>query len=180
MLTVKYKALKRLVRAKKKKVDVIDDGITIDLGHEEVKLIKGSQAEIPIWLTEILEQEGYVSPSPISIEEISKYLYQEKQNSTVPGSLVQLPWDFYMRAKATLSELTKGKSIQEVERLNKISYMINEVVRIRLRKIIQLASLNVGDQTILSKLTPEENLIFLELKKNLEIINGDIGGNTIG
>lgn len=177
LITAKYRALGRLVKTWKRRVEVLDDITAIDLGMEEIKLVKGNQSELPSWLIEVLETEGYVSQIPLTIEEISKYLYQEKQNATVPGSLVQIPWDFYIRAKYTLRKLSGSSSPSELENYRRLSYMVSELQRLRMRKIVQLASLNVSDQILINRMTPEENLVFQDLRRSLTII-GEGDGNS--
>ncbi|ABP96184.1 protein of unknown function DUF1288 [Metallosphaera sedula] len=179
LIKAKYRALGRLVKTWKRRVEVLDDTFTIDLGMEEVKLAKGSQSELPSWLIEVLEPEGYVSQIPVTIEEISKYLYQEKQNATVPGSLVQIPWDFYMRARYTLKKLSGSSSPSDLENYRRLSYMVNELQRLRIRKIVQLASLNVFDQTLINKMTPEENLVFQDLRLSLTLIGEGDGDSAV-
>lgn len=166
------------MRTRKKKVEVLDDILSIDLGLEEVRLTKGNQQELPIWLIDILESEGYVTQNTVSREEISKYLYQEKQNLTVPASLVQIPWDFYNRTRNTLVKLSSSIDPRDIENVKRISYMVNEITRIRLRKIVQLASLNISDQNLINRMTPEENLVFQDLRRSLSILTGENDGNS--
>ncbi|AWR99683.1 hypothetical protein [Metallosphaera hakonensis] len=178
MSLVRHKALRRLLKTWKRRVQVLDDAINLDLGVEEVKLIRGNQIELPDWLIHVLEPGGYVSQYPLSIEEISKYLYQEKQNATVPASLVQIPWDFYVRARYTLRKLSSSQNQGDIENSKKLSQMVEDILRVRMRKIVQLASLNVWDQTLISKMTPEEILVFQDLRRSLDAINGDKNGDS--
>lgn len=178
VFNLKYKALRRLARTYKRKVMVQDELRSLDLGLEEVKLVKGADAELPSWLADILESEGVVGTTHISVDEISKYLYQEKQTSSVPASIVQMPRDFYFKVKYLMRELSKsGTDIIQLERVRKASQMLEELKRTRGRKIVQLASLNISDQSVINKMTSEEYLVYWELRNVINTFIGDPSGN---
>jgi DNA replication factor GINS len=179
VFSIKYKALRRLARTYRRKVIIHDELRSLDLGLEEVKLVKGNDPDLPSWLIDILEPEGIIGATPITIDEIARYLYQEKQNSSIPASLVQISNDFYFRANHLLRELSKaGNNITQLESLKKASQMLDELKRTRGRKIVQLASLNVSDQSLINKMTTEEYLVYRELRNIINTFVGDISGNS--
>lgn len=177
MFKVLLRALNKLQLTERKKIMVFDDIGPLDLGFTEISLSKGSEDEIPLWLAQNLEKKNLVKITSISTEELGKLLFQEKQSSTTPASLVKTYPDIYFRVKKLEEEL-KGKGIDGLEELKKVKSMINEISLIRLRKIIQLASLSINDQTLISKMTKEEYLAYLSMKKIISSFYGDVIGSS--
>ncbi|MUM64754.1 hypothetical protein D1867_05745 [Acidianus infernus] len=176
MFKVLLRALDKLQLTEKKKVAVFDDIGPLDLGFIEISLSKGSEDEIPLWLAQYLEKQNLVKINSITTEELGKLLFQEKQNSTTPASLVKTYPDIYFRIKKLEEEL-KAKGLNGLEELKKVKSMVNEISLIRLRKIIQLASLSINDQTLISKMTKEEYLAYLSMRKIITSFYGDVIGN---
>ncbi|MEM1600227.1 MAG: hypothetical protein QXW51_05390, partial [Sulfolobaceae archaeon] len=86
MNIVRIKAIKRLSNLHIRKVMVLEDwnGSSIMAGNFE--LIKGSEDSLPYWLAAILERRKVVKIiDNISIEDMGKILFQEKQNINVPA-----------------------------------------------------------------------------------------------
>jgi len=50
--------------------------------------------------------------------------------------------------------------------------------KIRLRKLIQLAFLNIDDQNLINGMTEEELLIYKTIKQLIKELYGDIIGNS--
>ncbi|MEM0122726.1 MAG: hypothetical protein QXG79_05070, partial [Saccharolobus sp.] len=112
-----------------------------------------------------------------SIEDMGKILFQEKQNINVPASLAPLSKDFVSRIRFYLESLKKGNNIEDLEKYKRILGIVNEIFKIRSRKILQLAFLNVDDQTLVNSMTEEELLIYNTIKQTIKELYGDIIGD---
>ena len=158
---------------------VLDDWGPFDDGFEEASLTKGSEDELQFWLAEELQKQNKIKIlDSISLEELGRILFQERQNVNTPASLVRLPKDFYFRVIALIKDLKTQKDLEALEQLKKASQLINEIISIRIRKIIQLAFLGIIDQEIIDKLTAEEILVYKNIRYTIEHSIGDIIGNT--
>jgi len=179
VLSIQLKALSRASLLHKKKVMVLDDWGPFDDGFEETSLTKGSEDELRFWLAEELQKQNKVKIlDSISLEELGRILFQERQNANTPASLVKLPKDFYFRVTALINDLKTRKDLEALEQLKKASQIINEIISIRTRKIIQLAFLGVTDQEILDRLTAEEILVYKNIKYTIDHSIGEIIGYT--
>lgn len=163
----------------KKKIMVLEDWGPFDDGFEEISLSKGSEDEVRFWLAKELQKNSLVKISEsISLDELGRILFQERQNINTPASLVKVPKDFYYRISVLLEDLKKENSLEALEQLRKARQLLEEIVSIRIRKIIQLAFLKISDQNILDKLTAEEILVYRNIKYTIEHNIGDIIGYT--
>ncbi|MDT7862119.1 MAG: hypothetical protein RRA45_07890 [Saccharolobus sp.] len=179
MIEVKLKAIKRLSSLYKRRVMVLDDwnGNSITLGH--VELIKGSEDELPYWLANILEKRNIVKiTDTVGVEDLGRILFQERQNVNIPASLVPLSRDYFQKIRFYLESLKKDNNIENIEKFRKSIAMINEIFKIRSRKIVQLAFLDISDQNIINSMTEEELLIYTVIRQIIRELYGDIIGSS--
>ena len=178
MITSKIKAINRIMMLSKKKILVLDDWGPFDDGFEEISLTKGSEDEVATWLGIILQQRNIAKIlDVVSIDELGRILFQEKQTINTPASLSSLPKDFYYRVELLRKELQGKNDLQALEQLRKLDQMINEIISIRIRKIMQLAFLNISDESLIDRMTNEEFLVYKEIKSIIEQGIGDIIGS---
>jgi len=162
----------------KKKVLVLDDWGPYDNGFEEIMLSKGSEDEVSTWLGIVLQEGNVVKITDvISIDELGRILFQEKQTINTPASLSALPKDFYHRVQLLRDELKRKNDLQALELLRKLDQVVNEIVSIRIRKIMQLAFLNISDESLIDRMTNEEFLVYKTIKSVIERGIGDIIGS---
>jgi Protein of unknown function (DUF1288). len=91
---------KALSYAGKVRVMVLESWGPFDSGFETITLMKGSEDEIPFWLAIELEKKGIVKTLNLAgIEDLSRVVFQEREKSNVPGSLIKLSRDFYVKIK---------------------------------------------------------------------------------
>lgn len=179
MFRVKLRALSTLSEFRKRKVMVLEDFRLVDLGFGEISLTKGSEDELPGWLTDYLENKGIIKTlDEITLEELGRILFNEKQNINVPASIVKVPPNFYSLSDKLLKKLRESKDLEALEQLRKASNMLNEVKSIRLRKIINIALLNITDQNLLSNLALEEYLLYSSLRDLISNIMVSKSGAT--
>lgn len=177
MFKIMLRAINRLQKIENKKVALFDD-ITIDLGFTELSLAKGSEDEIPLWLAEELEKTKKAKISSITIEELGKILFQEKQSANTPANLVKVYPDFYFRVKKLKEEL-KNSGLEGIDSLKRVNSTVNEISNIRIRKVIQLALLNIDDETVINKMAKEEYLVYKSMRQILTSFYGDVVGSSI-
>lgn len=137
MIEVKLRAIKRLSNTYIRRVMIIEDwnGSSITAGN--VELIKGSENQLPQWLAIILEEKNVAKiEDRISIEDLGRILFQERQNANTPASLVPLGKDFSSRVQLYLETLKRDKNVESLEKLRKSISILNEIIKIRLRKLI--------------------------------------------
>ncbi|WP_338601443.1 hypothetical protein V6M85_00120 [Sulfolobus tengchongensis] len=179
MIEVKLRAIKRLSNTYPRRIMVLEDwnGNSITTGH--IELIKGSEDQLPQWLAIVLEKKRIVKiEDSISLEDLGKILFQEKQNLNTPASLISLNRDFSNRVRLYLETLKKENNIESLEKLRKSLSMLNEIFKIRFRKILQLAFLNIDDQNLTKSMTEEELLIYSTIKQLIKKLYGDIIGSS--
>jgi DNA replication factor GINS len=174
----KLRALKRLSLTQKQKVLVLDDSGQIDLGFCQISLYKGSENEVPLWLAKELERLGKAKVNRPSLEDLGRLLFQEKQNVNVPASILKLDKDFYLLSKFLERELKGSNSLEDLEKLKRYYSVMKELSTIRLRKIIQLALLNINEQNLISRMSREEYLVYQTVSEIIKNYYGEIVGNS--
>ncbi|WP_235185654.1 MULTISPECIES: DNA replication complex GINS family protein [Acidianus] len=171
------RAAQRLRLVESRKVTILDDIEPIDVGFSEISLRKGSEDEIPLWLGYFEQEKGSIKVSSLSLDELGRLLFQERQNVSTPASIVKSYPDLYLRIKDLRDQLKKG-GIENFELVKKVQSSTNDLSSIRLRKVIQLALLNIVDQNVISKMTKEEYLVYLNVRKIITAFNGEVVGGT--
>ncbi len=178
MFKTKLRALKRLSLTQKEKVIVLEDSGQIDLGFSQVSLYKGSEDEVPLWLARELEKSGKAKVNKLSLEDLGRLLFQEKQNVNVPASILKLDKDFYLLSKFIEAELKGSSSLEDLEKLKRYYSIIKELSTIRLRKIIQLALLNINEQNLISRMSREEYLVYQTVSEIIKNYYGEVVGSS--
>ena len=154
-----------LAKAKKVRVMVLESWGPFDSGFETYHLTAGSEDEIPFWLAEELEKKGYVKVTDlVTVEDLGKVVFQEREKANVPASLVKLPKDFYVKAEYYISRLESSGRLEDLDIKRKAEQMLAEIRKLRMRKLINLVFLNVTDPRLIEGMTHEELLAFQRLK----------------
>ncbi|MCQ4335198.1 MAG: hypothetical protein RXN50_00650 [Sulfolobaceae archaeon] len=162
---------KALSYAGKVRVMVLESWGPFDSGFETITLMKGSEDEIPFWLAIELEKKGIVKTLNLAgIEDLSRVVFQEREKSNVPGSLIKLSRDFYVKSKYNTEKLSLSDRFEDMETKKKSELLLSEIKKLRLRKILNLALLGVEDPKILDNLTYEELLGFFKIRELLETL----------
>ncbi|BCU70495.1 DNA replication complex GINS family protein [Stygiolobus caldivivus] len=178
MVNSKIKAINRIMMVTKKKILVLDDWGPFDDGFEEISLSKGSEDEVSTWLGIKLQEKNVAKiMDMVSVDELGRVLFQEKQTINTPASLSLLPKDFYHRVQLLRENLKQKNDLQALEQLRKLDQVVNEIVSIRIRKIMQLAFLNISDESVIDRMTNEEFLVYKIIKDIIDRGIGDIIGN---
>jgi len=154
-----------VAKAKKVRVMVLESWGPFDTGFETFHLSAGSEDEIPFWLAEELEKKGYVKVlDVVTVEDLGKVVFQEREKANVPASLVKLPRDYYVKAEYYIARLERSGKLEDLDAKRKAEQMLGEIRKLRMRKIINLVFLSVSDPRLLDNMTHEELLVFQRLK----------------
>jgi len=138
--------------------------------HPEIpwRLKRGMEINMPAWLFEELEKEGFVErKEPMDVEVVEVMLHKE-QVTTRP---LKIPEDTYSWLKKEI-EAARSKEEADPLEIRRLSSNLFDLSSTRLRKIVRYLLLpHVKDMEwrILEHLTPEERVLYLALR---EIIDG--------
>jgi hypothetical protein len=161
--------LKRIIKAREEtflfspvKVEVLsdlDDGILNKYGLKNVK--KGDTIEVPLWVAETLEDLGLGKSVEEGFElELFRILNREKLQGQYKLSPIKS--DFYLKLRRYLIKLGKNASN---EAFNKIHIYAQDLITLRLNKIISLAISASNIDQISSSMTPEELVLYREVRE---------------
>ena len=161
--------LKRIIKAREEtflfnsvKVEMLsdlDDGILNRYGLKNVK--KGDTIEVPLWVAETLENLGLGKSTEEGFEiELFRILNREKLQGQYQLSPIKS--DFYLKLRRYLINLSKNSSR---EAFNKMRIYAQDLITLRLNKIISLAvsTSNIGQTS--SSMTPEELVLYREVRE---------------
>ncbi len=141
-----------------------------DLGRIKVEegwetFAKGDEASLPLWLVKELVKAGYADlrEQKLTDAEVGKYLMVEKG---LKGSeFSPLKERFYAEVKDLLSKFNELpiKSSEDALRKMRLESNVSDLVRIRLRKLVQIAFLKGEVGEFMDKVLPEEKVLLLTL-----------------
>jgi DNA replication initiation complex subunit (GINS family) len=124
-------------------------------------LNEGDTIDLPRWVAEVLVEMG-VSES--QEENFSSEVFKAVTREKISGSdqLSTLRPDFYLKVRRQLS-LASGSSnfkLANINELEKTRTLVYDLVALRLRKILSIATSLSAPTDVKEKLTPEEYQIF--------------------
>ena len=124
---------------------------------------KGERYTLPLWVAVELARRGVVKliePAELSVDELIKVHSRETRLSR--GLSTELPSDFYPRLRRLLAKLREEavRDPSRLQELGRIQHMARDIVDVRLKKIVSLASSVARSPLTRKYLTPEEELLF--------------------
>ncbi|MEM1556978.1 MAG: hypothetical protein QXR44_00550 [Thermoproteota archaeon] len=127
-------------------------------GLEEVVMEKGKAVRIYRGIANYLSDSGWVKMSEehLTIKDIASMRWLESSDE----ALIKLPDFFYLKAMKLMEDSKSSKTIE-------IQNDLQEIIDIRLRKLIKLVFLKEVPTSILERLQPEELLLYNFLKETL-------------
>ncbi len=129
---------------------------------------EGNEYDVYQWVAAELAQAGIVHLREQDILDATKLAkVQWKERIQVAGQISELPENFYPKLRAYLADLqaqlsTNPQKITEYERVKSLAL---DVVNSRLKKIVALSSSPMQADQILTKLTAEERLVYMQMGK---------------
>ncbi|RLI67533.1 hypothetical protein DRO91_09470 [Candidatus Heimdallarchaeota archaeon] len=144
------------------------DNARINIGGATIKLIKGAEFEVPLWLARLLveeEQAEIKNMKSFDIPYMQTILWDEGKSQTP----IELDPDFYPVVSLQIEELAKKAetdpyALRDRERMEAL---LKDIISKRRFKIIKLSQ-KVGDPSpFIKHLTPEELWLFKKLREQL-------------
>ncbi|MCC6022616.1 MAG: hypothetical protein LM560_05835 [Desulfurococcaceae archaeon] len=142
------------------KVAVLKDLGRLIIDNEVMNVSRGQEVELPKWLATVLAKLNIVEfkYGPLTIDDVSKYLVTEKSLSK--SAISKLRDDFYIESRELLSRV-KSSSLDADSAIIAIRLESNlrDLIKLRLNKILNIATLSVKVEKFEDNLTLEEQLL---------------------
>lgn len=129
---------------------------------------EGNEYEIYFWAAKELAAAGIVHfREDDCLDSTKLYKIQWKEGVQIPGQISDLPEDFYPKLRRYLADAKEELTKQPIkaQEFEKTKHLAQDILQLRLKKIIALASAPTQSDQLRKKFTPEEKLIFEQLCK---------------
>jgi len=131
---------------------------------------RGDEASIPYWMAVLLEERGDVEvrEPKLTDTDIGKYLMIERRMKG--NSFHSLKERFYLEARELIRRLKEEgrENPENIMKAVRVEGNLSDIVRIRLRKILNAAFLSTKIDEITERLLPEERGLLLELSTTIQ------------
>ncbi|MEM2463763.1 MAG: hypothetical protein QXY07_03675 [Candidatus Bathyarchaeia archaeon] len=124
---------------------------------------EGNEYEVLYWVARELEKFGVVRFRSEELLDSSKlYKIHWKERVQTAGHVSELPKDFYPKLRRYIAKLEAeaAKTPEKMREYEKVKQLTVDIVNLRLKKIISLASAPAQTEHILRNLTAEERLLY--------------------
>ena len=127
---------------------------------------EGKEYEVKFWIAQELKKAGiarFREEELLDLVKLNKIHWKERVQSS--QQVASLPEDFYPRLRGYLEELksgaiTKPEKMRDYEKARRLSH---DIINLRLKKIVYLASSPAQTNQILGNLTREEQAVYERL-----------------
>ncbi len=124
---------------------------------------EGNEYEIQFWIAEELEKAGIIrfrEEERLDANKIYKIHWTERVQTT--NQISKLPEKFYPKLRRYLKELKEeaGKNPEKIREYDKIRHSVRDIVNLRLKKIVSLASAPAQTEQMLKNFTEEERFLY--------------------
>ncbi|MHA1211974.1 MAG: hypothetical protein ACTSSH_05890 [Candidatus Heimdallarchaeota archaeon] len=145
------------------------DNPGVQIGDRTIKLIKGSEFEVPLWIARLLLEDKSAeikNMKSFDIPYMQTVLWDEGKSQTP----IELHPDFYPVVSLQIEKLTKKSetdpyALRDKERMEAL---LKDIISKRRFKIIKLSQ-KIGDPSpFIRHLTPEELWLFKRLREQLQ------------
>lgn len=164
---------------------VVADRLAINLPNgTKVISVRGEKLEAPFWILNLLEKKGLVKQDEgdLTINDILKVHHDETHKKS-SRELSSLPENFYFRLRKYLSNLEKKineKPAPElINELKKAESLLKEIIEKRLTTILYIAISGRGEESILGKMSPEEEVLYKWFRSTIESWRESVLGRKI-
>ena len=131
---------------------------------------EGNEYNVYYWTAHELVASGVAHfREEDNLDATKLYKVQWKERVQVAGQISELPENFYPKLRRYLKQL-KQEAATKPEKFGeypKAKHLADDIVNSRLKKIVTLSSGPIQADQILNKLTIEEQLIYMQLGKNV-------------
>jgi len=127
---------------------------------------EGKEYEVRFWIAQELERAGiarFREEELLDLVKLNKIHWKERVQAS--QQVASLPEDFYPRLRRYLADL-KSEAIKKPEKMTdyeKATRLSHDIINLRLKKIVSLASSPAQTNQILGNLTKEERLVYERL-----------------
>ncbi|MHA1556222.1 MAG: hypothetical protein ACTSPM_04735 [Candidatus Heimdallarchaeota archaeon] len=142
------------------------DNPSIDIGAGKIKMVKGSEFEVPFWVAKLLKEEKLVEIKNLKsfdIPYMQTVLWDESKSQTP----IQLDEDFYPVISLQIENLTKKGEIYTLRDRERMEALLKDIISKRRFKIIKLSQKAGDPSPFVKHLTPEEFWLFKTLRTQL-------------
>lgn len=129
---------------------------------------EGNEYEVHYWVACKLEKFGAVRFRSEELLDATKlYKIQWKERVQTAGQLSELPKDFYPKLRIYLAELKDemAKNPEKMREYEKAKYLALDILNLRLKKIVSIASAPAQTEQVLKNLTDEERFLYEKIYK---------------
>ncbi len=164
---------------------VLRDHEDIVLPGTTIQLRRGTEIVAPRWLVRMLSEQKILEPREelMKINELGRYSFLETRSRQQSTLIQKLPNDFYQKLRDYLEVLRKRLAespspevIDEYRRARSYTY---DILRVRLQRILSLVQAGEESSEIreqLSRLTPEELILYKTIRKLIEDWQKEVTG----
>jgi len=150
------------------------DSVRTEAGWES--FIRGDEAGIPLWQAAALSRRGYVElrEQPLTDGDVAKYLMIER--GLKGGEFHRLRERFYFEVRDLLRRARENakSSPEGMLKVIKLESNVTDLVRVRLRKIVQIAFLGGKPEDFIDSLLMEERALFMVMKDLIDSWEGEV------
>jgi len=127
---------------------------------------EGKEYEVKFWIAQELKRAGiarFREEELLDLMKLNKIHWKERVQSS--QQVAALPEDFYPRLRRYLDELKSGaiKKPEKMRDYEKARRLSRDIINLRLKKIVSLASSPAQTNQILGNLTREERVVYERL-----------------
>jgi hypothetical protein len=138
---------------------------------------EGKEYEVRFWIAKELEKAGiarFREEELLDLVKLNKIHWKERVQST--QQIASLPEDFYPRLRRYLADLKKSaiKKTEKMRDYEKARRLSRDIINLRLKKIVSLASAPAQTDQVLKNLTREERVIYKSLYETISEWRTDI------
>lgn len=131
---------------------------------------EGNEYDVYYWIANELADAGIVHfREEDSLDATRLYKVQWKERVQVAGQISELPDNFYPKLRRYLKQLKRElmRQPEKIQEYQKAKHLSDDIVNSRLKKIVTLSAGPIQSEQILSKLTVEERLVYMQLGKTV-------------
>jgi hypothetical protein len=136
----------------------------LDIGPFE----EGNEYELPFWIAQELDKAGiarFREEERLDMTKLFKIQWTERVQTV--GQISKLPENFYPKLRRYLTELKEEatKAPEKLREYEKSRHVTQDIVNLRLKKIVSLTSAPPQTEQMLKNFTTEERFLYERLHK---------------
>jgi hypothetical protein len=147
-------------------VKCLKDHSSINIGSNVIKIIKGSEIEVPIWVAQKLAEKELVSIENMKrfdIPYMQTLLWDERKSQTP----IEMDPDFFPIVSLQIDELDKKGTTFALRDKERMEALMKDIITKRRFKIMKLAQKTGDPSPFIKHLTPEELWLFQTLREQM-------------